>query len=234
MGTIIRIQEQSPQEDSFHAVISIDSGPQYPIIVRDPFEKKQEQELEWYFEEHLEFPFTQKVRAKEAAASLTIYGEALFDQVFQDNRNVYAEYMALLKTDLGKVQIEIAGSPKFHALHWEALKDPQLAKPLALQTMMLRRNLQPPPIQVSVQPAPTINLLIVTSRPYGVRDVSYRTISRPLVEALHQTDLHVNIDILRPGTYKTLENHLREITAKHGAGVLSRHPLRSAWIVGQL
>jgi len=183
--TVIRIQEQSTQEDGFHAIVSIDSGPQYPIIVHDPFEKKQEEELEWYFEEHLVFPFTQKVRAKDAAASLTTYGEALFKQVFQDNRNVYAEYKALLKTDLGKVQIEIAGSPKFHALHWEALKYPQLAKPLALQAMMLRRNMQPPPIQVSVQPAPTINLLIVTSRPYGVRDVSYRTISRPLVEALH-------------------------------------------------
>jgi len=218
MGTVIRIQEQSVQEDGFHAVISFDSGPQYPITMRDPFGSEQEEELEWYFEKHLRFPFMNTERARKAATSLTTYGETLFKQVFLDNSDVYAEYKALLKTDLGKVQIEIAGSPTFHALHWEALKDPQLAKPLALQTMMLRRNMQPPPIQVSVQPAPTINLLIVTSRPYGVRDVSYRTISRPLVEALHQTDLRVNIDILRPGTYKTLENHLREITGKHGAG----------------
>src|ERR1700692_3721842 len=107
MGTVIRIQEQSTQEDGFHATVSIDSGPQYPITVCDPFIEKQEQELEWYFEEHLEFPFTQKVRAKEAATSLTTYGETLFKQVFQDNPDVYAEYKTLLKTDLGKVQIEI-------------------------------------------------------------------------------------------------------------------------------
>ena len=139
--TVIRIQEKKAKKNGFQATVSIDSGPQYPISVRDPFGGEQEQELEWYFEEHLVFPFTQKVRAKDAAASLTTYGETLFKQVFQENPEVYAEYKALLKTDLGKVQIEIAGSPTFHALHWEALKDPQIAKPLALQTIMLRRNL---------------------------------------------------------------------------------------------
>ncbi|MEO6890614.1 MAG: CHAT domain-containing protein, partial [Ktedonobacteraceae bacterium] len=218
MGTVIRIQEQSTQAESFQATVSFDSGPQYPITVRNPFDDEQEEELGWYFEEHLRFPFTQKVRAKDAAASLITYGETIFKQVFQDNPDVYAEYKIWLKTGLNEVQIEIAGSPKFHALHWEALKDPQLAKPLALQTTMLRRNLQPPPFQVSVQPSATIKLLVVTSRPYGVRDVSYRTISRPLVEALRQSDLRVDIDILRPGTYKTLENHLREVTGKHGTG----------------
>ena len=219
MGTVIRIQEKSAKKNGFQATVSIDGGPQYPITVRDPFEKKQEDELEWYFEKHLRFPFTQTVRAKDAATSLTTYGETLFKQVFQENPDVYAEYKALLKIGLNDVRIEIASrSPKFHALHWEAVKDPQIQKPIALQAMILRQNLQPPPLQVSVQPAPTINLLIVTSRPYGVRDVSYRTISRPLVEALRQTDLRVNIDILRPGTYKTLENHLRDITGKHGTG----------------
>jgi len=218
MGSVIRIQEQSVQNDGFHAVVSFDYGPQYPITVRDPFDQKQEAEVEWYFEQHLEFPFTQKVRARKAAASIATYGEILFKHVFLDNKDVYAEFKALLKVGLEQVQIEVTGSPKFHALHWEALKDPELAKPLALQAMMVRRNMQPPPFEVSVQPGPTINLLIVTARPYGMKDVSYRTISRPLVEALRQTDLRVNIDMLRPGTYKMLENHLRETTSKQGAG----------------
>jgi tetratricopeptide (TPR) repeat protein len=200
------------------AAVSFDYGPEYPIIVHDPFEEKQEGELEWYFEEHLKFPFTKKVRAKEAAASITASGETLFKQVFQDNADIYAEYKALLKAGLERVQIEIAGSRRFHALHWEALKDPRLAKPLALQATMVRRNMQPPPLEASVQPAATIHLLVVTSRPYGVRDVSYRTISRPLVEALRQADLRVEIDILRPGTYKALVKHLQATTGKHGVG----------------
>jgi hypothetical protein len=95
--TVIRIQEQAEKDEGFSATVSFNYGPQYPIIVRNPFMEKQEHELEWYFERHLEFPFTQKVRAREAAASIPGYGEILFKQVFQDNPEIYAEYKALQK-----------------------------------------------------------------------------------------------------------------------------------------
>ena len=39
-------------------------------------------------------------------------------------------------------------------------------------------------------------------------DVVYRTISRPLVEAIRNAKLRVNIELLRPGTYEALERHL--------------------------
>ena len=119
------------------------------------------------------------------------------------------------KNDL---QIEIVGLPKFHALHWESLKDPKLAQPLALQATMVRKNLKPSSIASFVRSFPIINLLIVTARPSGIRDVGYRTISRPLVDALRNANLRVQVEILRPGTYKSLENHLRDVTAKHGEG----------------
>ena len=223
--TVIRIEqkeqvgkEQAEKNGDMQAVVSFDYGSEYQITVRDSFEEKQEGELEWYFEEHLKFPFTKKVRAKEAAASIVTYGERLFKQVFQDNTDIIFPYRTAVQAGLERVQIEIAGSPRFHTLHWEALKDPRFAKPLALQATMVRRNMQPRPLEASVQPAATIHLLVVTSRPYGVRDVSYRTISRPLVEALRQADLRVEIEILRPGTYKALVKHLHEITGKHGVG----------------
>src|SRR5258708_8470230 len=161
--TVLRIQEQSPHEDGFHATMSFDSGPPYAITVRNPFNDEQEDEPEWYFEQHLRFPFTQTVRAKHAAASLTTYGEELFKQVFQENLDVYAEYKALLKAGLNEVQLEIAGSPTFHALHWETLKDPQPPKPLPLQAILLRRNIHPPPLHVSHQPSHTIYLTISPS-----------------------------------------------------------------------
>ncbi len=83
---------------------------------------------------------------------------------------------------------------------------------------MFRKNLKPQALPASVRSSPTINLLIVTARPSGARDVGYRTISRPLVEALRQTSIPIQVEILRPGTYKALENHLSNITAKHGEG----------------
>ncbi len=162
-------------------------------------------------------PFTKKVRAQNVATSIKTYGEELFKQIFGDP-DIYAEYRSLLKSGLNDLQIEIAGSPRFHALHWEVLKDPKLEQPIALQAAMMRKNLQPQALPSSIRPSPVINLLIVTAGPSGVHDVGYRTISRPLVEALRNANLRVQIEILRPGTYKALENHLRDVTAKHGEG----------------
>src|SRR5436305_1434605 len=216
--TVIRIQEQSEQDDGFRTAVSFDYGPPYPITVRNPFTEEQEKELEWYFEKHLRFPYTKKVRAKKAATSIIAYGETLFQQVFQENHQVIFPYKTAVQAGLQRMQIEIAGSPKFHALHWEALKDPDLPKPLALQAVMVRQNSVPQVVQVTTLPSPMIKLLIVTARPLGKKDIGYRTISRPLVETLRQAQVPVHIDILRPGTYKALENHLRAMTSKHGVG----------------
>jgi tetratricopeptide (TPR) repeat protein len=214
---LLSIQERSGGSESSNAVVRFDNGPLYPITISNPFLDEEEQELEWYFEEHLEFPFTNKVRAQNAARSITTYAENLFKQVFGDN-DIYAEYRALLKGGLSGLQIEIEGSPTFHALHWEAIKDPKFEQPLSLQAVMIRKNLHPQALPASVHPSPTINLLIVTARPSVERDVGYRTISRPLVESLRNANLPVQIDILRPGTYKALENHLRVTTEQHGEG----------------
>lgn len=103
---------------------------------------------------------------------------------------------------------EIAGSPAFQSLHWEALWDPKLPQPFALQATFIRRNLQPQVMRAKVREAPTINVLVVTARPGAGRDVGYRTISRPLVA----------VDILRPGSYAALAAHLAAMQDNQGAG----------------
>jgi hypothetical protein len=82
----------------------------------------------------------------------------------------------------------------------------------------VRKNLVPQALPAPVRPSATINVLLVTARPSGGRDVGYRTISRPLVEGLRQTNVPVQIKIVRPGTYQALENHLREVKEQHGVG----------------
>ncbi|MFQ5814823.1 MAG: hypothetical protein ACE5I2_16720, partial [Anaerolineae bacterium] len=181
-------------------VVSLD-GQEYPITISDPFSEKEEALLEWYFEEHLRFPFVRQVDAREAAESITRYGEALFQQVFADPE-AYARYKEGVQAGLDTLRFEIAGSPEFHRFHWEALKDPKLPQALALQAPMVRKNLVPQPVRARVRSSPTINLLIVTARPGGARDVGYRTISRPLVEGLRQTDVPVRVDIVRRGAIK--------------------------------
>jgi hypothetical protein len=213
----LTLRHQATTDAGFDARLLFDHGEEYPVAIRDPFSPQEEQRLGWYFEEYLRFPFTQQVKAREAAASIAAYGQALFGQLFADPE-AYAAYRALTQGNLAGLTVEIAGPPEFHALHWEALKDPKLAQPLALQATFVRRNRTPQPVKSTLREAPTVNVLLVTARPGGARDVGYRTIARPLVETLRQANLRVRIDLLRPGTYEALVRHLEATQERRGAG----------------
>ncbi|MCP4113094.1 MAG: Tfp pilus assembly protein PilF, partial [Desulfobacteraceae bacterium] len=203
----VRIRQTGYEENRFEAAVSINDEGEYPVTITDPFSPQEEKELEWYFEEYLKFPFVDKVRFEHAAKSVTLYGESLFGQVFSDP-DLYAEYKKHISASMDDLRFEIIGSPEFHALHWESMKDPKLPRAWSLQGQMVRKNRKPQNIKAEVKPSPTINLLIVTARPHGKYDVGYRTVSRPLVEALRQSKVPVNIRILRPGTYEELNRHL--------------------------
>jgi tetratricopeptide (TPR) repeat protein len=220
---LIVIRESAPRASAttgtprkFQARVCIEGSPDYPIEVSDPFSEQEEERLEWYFEAHLRQPFLNQVKAREAAQSISAYGERLFGQVFADPKS-YARYFAC-KSQLDTLRIEIEGSPAFHALHWEALKDPELPRAIALTCTVVRRRRVEQAIEAQVRTAPALRLLIVTARPHGAGDVAYRTISRPLVDALRRARARVDIDILRPGSYRALDNHLQQVTAREGSG----------------
>ena len=210
----ITIRETAPLDESekgFAAEVMFSDGGRYPIGVVDPFDEKQENALEWYFERWLEWPHLDGVKANRARESVREYGESLFAQVFGDGQ-ARGQYERAKQT-LSELQIEIEGSPAFQALHWEALREPQGAdglvnRPLAVDCVMVRRQNQVASTRVNA--SPVVNLLVVVARPDEENDVGYRTISRPLVEAVGQSDLRVNVDILRPGTYEALVKQLNQ------------------------
>lgn len=207
--SIIRIREQH-EEEGWNARVIFDNAAEYPITIQNPFSEKDEELLAWYFKEHLRHPFTDEELARRAARSIQRYGETLFDQIFSD-RNAYAQYKDSIRNGIGTVRLEIVGSPSFHALHWEALKDPTHPRPVALETSMVRKNIIPLPNTYTLRPSPTLNILVVTARPGKHQDVGYRTISRPLVELIDRSRIPANIDILRPRTYEALIAHLEKV-----------------------
>jgi len=214
--TLLTIREQLGA-DGTNSVVSFNNGPEHPATVSDPFDGKQEADLEWYFEEYLKFPFIEETRYRAAAASIAPYGEKLFNQLFAESK-AQREYGRIIDQGVEKLTIEIKGSPEFHRLHWEALKDPELPRPFALECPLLRRNLNPAAVEARPRPSDTLRILLVTARPFGERDVAYRTISRPLVEALENARLPVEVHILRPGSYQALVEHLEVSRDEHGAG----------------
>ena len=63
--TLISISERtSPGPNGENATVSFDNGPLYPVTISDPFSEAEEQQLEWYFEKRLEYPFKDQVKAR--------------------------------------------------------------------------------------------------------------------------------------------------------------------------
>lgn len=204
----LTLRHKQTTASGFVATLNIDGQSQYPVTVSDPFTEQQERELEFYFEQWIRFPFDNQTIAERAAASVQTYGESLFQQIFADP-DAYSDYRQACRSGLGQLQIEIEGdSPDFQALHWEALKDPKQPIPLAVEAVFTRKRVQRGITAIDLAPSPVINLLVVTARPDEEADVGYRTISRPLIEAIHRAQLRVKVEILRPGTFEALSRHL--------------------------
>ncbi|GJD22722.1 hypothetical protein RIVM261_076780 [Rivularia sp. IAM M-261] len=208
--SVITIRETQATATGFVASLIFDGDDEYQINITDPFTLKEERQLEWYFEEWLTYPMLNGVKAEAAKASVTNYGESLFNQVFND-KGAYSQYCQI-RGNLARVKIEIVGnSPEFHALHWEAMRDKDLPRPLAVDCVMVRKRIQKPAPSISfLEQSPVINLLVVISRPDEEHDVGYRTIARPLIEVIQNSQLPVDVDLLRPGNYESLERHLEE------------------------
>ncbi|MDM8568486.1 tetratricopeptide repeat protein [Thiotrichales bacterium HSG1] len=218
MNTITIREKSQIDANTYQAELCFNDDIPYQIEIKNPFaEAKQEELLEWYFEEYSKFPFMKQVEFAEAAASIDTYGEVLFEQVF-GQRKAYTEYSNALQT--GDLKLEIIGSPAFHQVHWEALKDSDSDHALALHYSMIRKPVveQHPQPMAKGKESATLNVLLVTARPDGKHDVGYRTISRPLVEMLQNAKLPVKIDILRPGTYQALVKQLEQVTNEYGKG----------------
>ncbi len=207
---VITIREQHKTGTGFEAILSFDDRVEYSVTITDPFTPEDEKQLEWYFEEWLNFPLTSTVKAEQTAQSIKNYGEELFQQVFKTNFDAYSQYKQL-RGVLSQLQIEIVSkTPEFQALHWEAMRDRDLPRPLAVDCVVVRKSIKSVSVPADVQPSPVINLLVVVARPNEEHDVGYRTISRPLIEAIQNSQLRVNVELLRPGTYEALARHLEE------------------------
>jgi tetratricopeptide (TPR) repeat protein len=214
---LVRISGQSQDSDgAFKAQVSFGDAAEYPVTVIDPARPGDEDLLAWYFEEHLRYPFLDKDLEADAAARIAGYGQDLFAQVFSGN--AYVDYRRLRDQGFDGCRIEVSGPAGLHRLHWEALRDPDLPVPLAVRLPVTRRvtglgsKFDLPGDQ------PTLNVLVVTARPDGPRDVGYRTVSRPLLDAVRTARLPVRVDLVRPGTWEALRAHLGAVTEERGSG----------------
>ncbi len=212
--TVIRVSERNREADgSFGVQVAFGEKAAHEVRVTDPAGPGTEELLAWYFERHLRFPFLDLDREHQAVAELAEYGQALFGQVLGGTADY--DYRLLRGRSFDGCRLEVEGSAAFHLLHWEALRDPKMDAPLAVRLPVTRRvaglesMFELPPERA------TLNILVVTARPFGAGDVGYRTISRPLLDGLRRSNLLVTVDLVRPGTWEVLREHLQSVRDQH-------------------
>ncbi|MGW4946370.1 tetratricopeptide repeat protein [Actinoplanes sp. NPDC004185] len=214
----IVVRETSPAtaDDAFAARVEFGDRGGADVTVSMPIDEVGERLLAWYFEEHLRYPFLDNDLEREAVELVGEYGQSLFRQVFAGEA-AYG-YRDARRVGFDGYRLVVRGSAGFQQLHWEALRDPDGGVQLALRMPVLRQDAAAPLRYDLPAPAPTVNILVVTARPFGRRDVGYRTISQPLLDAIGQTDVPVTVDLVRPGTWAALRDALRVAERDHGQG----------------
>jgi len=217
----ISLSERAREADgSFEVVVRFEDGGEHVAKVADPLasDPTGERLLTWYFEEHLRYPFLDQDQQRAAVALLERYGTELFDQVFGGDGDCAYEFRRVRNAGFDGLRLEVVGSTDFHRLHWESLRDDGPGTPLGARIPITRRveNVAVG-FDIAAQ-GPTLNVLVMTARPNGARDVGYRTISRPLLAALRQARIPVSVDLVRPGSWRALESHLQAVTSEKGSG----------------
>ncbi|MCG6862771.1 MAG: tetratricopeptide repeat protein, partial [Chromatiaceae bacterium] len=169
------------------------------------------QDLGWYLEQFLDYPFPPNTEiAERIQKALRGWGEESFERLFTGQPLLW--YERAYREGLEHLTVKIASDdPRVLSWPWEALRDPD-GTTLAHSCRIERQlgALHDPLALPEQLPANHINILLIIARPYGAEDVGYHALARPLVEQVQAKRLPVRIDVLRPPTFAQLQAHLRQ------------------------
>jgi tetratricopeptide (TPR) repeat protein len=167
------------------------------------------QELRWYLESFLRYPFPPETfRAERLLAARQEWGRVVFEALFHAGKGRDFYHDATREPDALHLEIH-ADDPGVLAWPWEALQDIETNHVLALQGRIERRigrAADPPPLSNQL-PRDRVRILLVIARPYE-RDVGFRSIARPLIEQIEKQGYAAEVTVLRPPTFEHLQDVL--------------------------
>lgn len=182
----------------------------------DPLTVANHDDLRWYLEEYLNFPYgAERYRAVQIERQMEEWGEALFAQVFvklatdPDPRGFYQE---AVREGLEQCEFCIVSDDHtFLNIPWELMRDPTpgrgyLAPSFAgFYRQRMKQKIEAFP---ALSPTRPFRVLLVIARPYGERDIPLGTIARPMTEALRELRPRIELEVLRPPTFDELQKRL--------------------------
>ena len=184
------------------------------VSFEHPFDKKALEDLRWYLEEYLRFPYgIAPERAVEIERKLQTWGEQLFKLVFRSSEQARQFFQESTREGLNQCDLVIiSDNPEVLNLPWELLYSPSDRQFLAPSLAGMSRSLSDYPIRAEMGELPQdkLNILLVIARPYGEKDIALKTIARPLLDSVSNIRKKVNIKVLRPPSFDQFERELND------------------------
>ena len=164
------------------------------------------EDLRWYLEDYLDAPYgVYEDRGAQIQRNLKDWGEAVFTAALGP---VWAAFRELTTVDAAPDVVIRSASPALLALPWELMRDPGRPAPVALDLGGMSRAIGTTDLAKGIDvPGGRLRVLMVISRPKGVRDVGYQMIARPLIARLAAVRGDVDLVVLRPPTLDALTEH---------------------------
>lgn len=201
--------EFSGQDQRSSDPVSIPSP--YGFPVEDCPDSDLMQEMRWYLEEFLEYPFSPNAeRSQHILNALTSWGTQALAGISSSGESGRA-FMEKVRQGWNNFLLTIeSDDPQILQWPWEALAESQNTWLGVVCRIARRLSRVPEPIPIPEDlPRDRINILLVTARPYE-SDIGFRSIARSLVELMEKNEIPAHISVLRPPTFEHLRRHLKE------------------------
>ncbi|HEV3294708.1 MAG TPA: CHAT domain-containing protein, partial [Streptosporangiaceae bacterium] len=180
-------------------------------VFADPSGEKDGEQVRWYLEDYAEFPAEPAPRlAREAEARLRELGMALFQRVFEANRDTMRVWNTAAGS-LPQARVEVDADPGAGSgLAWELLRDPGQDAAVALGAgAFVRTHFRAARNPRLPEPAgDRLRVLLVIARPSGRADVPFRSVASRLVRGGAEQMQGLDLDVLRPATFARLSEVL--------------------------
>jgi len=215
----LSIAEESKLTEGWRVKVSL--GEQHwTADLREQMGPEEQDRLRWSLEDHaLKSPFETE-KCEQSLKELEEYRIKLFESL------QFRKHLPELDRKM-RVVIEISEGKLdsgFQQISWEVLEDPSLWSEHEDETrnIEVRRMYATKPIK-DYKFFGSFSILYVVARPWQDRDtfIDHRLISRSLVQTLDKaspSSVQVNLEIVRPGTWPALVDHLESSRVLNGRG----------------
>jgi hypothetical protein len=208
----VRLRDEPKRSWSVHLQNRKTGKKSQRFTLEDPFDRSDYDEVRWYVEDYaIKDPYARQ-RAVKASNSQTLYGRALLTSLAPYMNEILDLGNSTSASDNLFVNLWVHGDgtqSSLHGLLWELLERNESAFSFFVTGISEIQPDNPSP-ERDIVDGKSFNILYVAARPEVENDISYRAISRQLVQMLKSTSQkhRTRFQFCRPGTWARLRDIL--------------------------